>query len=320
MLEPVGLTPDEEVVYRTLLIGPRSSVTDLASEAQLPRNRCRRSLETLLQKGLASRLPGKAGAFVAVPPNIALHALVDRRRQELDELTRAISDLQSEFAAAAGPKGGPELVEVVRGKEAFIQRYLQLRRAASVEWLALDKPPYITPQEDCVDSFVDQVERNVRTRVIYAQEVLTRPGRFDDIQQAVAIGREARVLPDVPLKIAVADNRFGLIPLEVAAGEEAAVLVHASPLLEALVGFFELLWSRAMPLHAPSESTANGDRGTDEGQLLSLVASGLTDETIAVQLGVATRTVRRRISRLMDDVGANSRFQLGYQAAKRGLI
>jgi DNA-binding NarL/FixJ family response regulator len=54
--------------------------------------------------------------------------------------------------------------------------------------------------------------------------------------------------------------------------------------------------------------------------VLELLQLGMKDETIARQLGVSLRTVRRRIAALMDDLGVDTRFQAGLEAARRGLI
>lgn len=48
--------------------------------------------------------------------------------------------------------------------------------------------------------------------------------------------------------------------------------------------------------------------------------AGLTDETIARQLGLGERTLRRRITGLTTRLGATSRFQAGAQAARRGWL
>lgn len=44
------------------------------------------------------------------------------------------------------------------------------------------------------------------------------------------------------------------------------------------------------------------------------------DESIARQTGLSIRTLRRRMRRLLDLLGAQTRFQAGMQAARRGRI
>jgi DNA-binding NarL/FixJ family response regulator len=54
--------------------------------------------------------------------------------------------------------------------------------------------------------------------------------------------------------------------------------------------------------------------------VLRLLASGLTDEAVARKVGLSARTVRRTIASLSDRLQANSRFQAGAQAVRRGWI
>ena len=80
-----------------------------------------------------------------------------------------------------------------------------------------------------------------------------------------------------------------------------------------LNALFEELWSRAVPLPW-------GRRGDAVAQVMRLAAQGLSDETIARQLGVSVRTVRARFAEAMADLGAQSRFQAGVEAARRGWL
>ncbi|MGW3945339.1 hypothetical protein ACWEBH_04170 [Micrococcus endophyticus] len=51
-----------------------------------------------------------------------------------------------------------------------------------------------------------------------------------------------------------------------------------------------------------------------------MLCSGMTDEALARAVGLAHRTVQRRLAELARRVGAAGRFQLGVQAARRGWV
>ena len=68
------------------------------------------------------------------------------------------------------------------------------------------------------------------------------------------------------------------------------------------------------------EAEAVGDDGDQRRMLLGLLAAGLTDEAIGRQLGWHPRTVQRHVRRLMTELGAQTRFQAGLQAARRGWL
>ncbi|WP_250008308.1 LuxR C-terminal-related transcriptional regulator [Actinoplanes sp. M2I2] len=56
-----------------------------------------------------------------------------------------------------------------------------------------------------------------------------------------------------------------------------------------------------------------------ERRLLGLLATGLTDESVAARLGLSERTVRRTMASIMARLGARSRFQAGLIAARQGV-
>ncbi|MGW1774925.1 hypothetical protein [Streptomyces sp. NPDC002104] len=55
-------------------------------------------------------------------------------------------------------------------------------------------------------------------------------------------------------------------------------------------------------------------------EVLRQLTLGTTDETAAHHMGMALRTYRRSVARLMDSLDARSRFQAGYLAAQRNLL
>ena len=54
--------------------------------------------------------------------------------------------------------------------------------------------------------------------------------------------------------------------------------------------------------------------------ILSMLAVGSKDEAIARKLDVSTRTVRRAVAAMMDECGAENRFQLAVAAVRLGWL
>ena len=50
------------------------------------------------------------------------------------------------------------------------------------------------------------------------------------------------------------------------------------------------------------------------------LAAGAKDEQIARTMGLSLRTIRRRIADLMIELGADTRFQAGAEAVRRGWL
>jgi DNA-binding NarL/FixJ family response regulator len=102
--------------------------------------------------------------------------------------------------------------------------------------------------------------------------------------------------------------------------DTAALVVHPSPILEAIIMLFELLWERAAPIGAGvADEQGRSERLTPgDEEIVSLLAAGFTDQAVALQLGISLRTVTRLIKRIMETTGAQTRFQAGLLLGQHG--
>ncbi len=202
------------------------------------------------------------------------------------------------------------------GPEAVARRFRRLQQLARHEMMILDKPPYLV-EPDGQDALQRRMQASgVRYRTIYHRGALDDTDRIEELRSLAISGEQARVLPDLPMKLVIADRRIGLVPQD--DGGSQAVLLGSSPLLTGLIILFDMLWERATPLWPGTACADDGGTGpltSDEQRLLALLAAGLTDRAIARKLGVAQRTVERRVRRMMDKLGARTRLQAGLHAA-----
>lgn len=330
MLEAVDVGELEERVYQALVQRPGASAAEVAAASGVATRQARHALESLERKGLVSRSAGRTAKFAPTAPDVAIEVLILRKQEELERTRLAARKLVDQLRAARETSSSAELVEVVQGREAFAQRYVQLLTSASDEVLGLDKPPYVTAARECNEVELSRLEVGVQCRGIYDRQALDLPGSVELIRRMIAAGEQARTIAGVPLKLAIADRRIALIPLNVDAGREEAVIVHASPLLDALISLFETLWERAAPIRFPNGSKPDsaGPNGEEDVALLSetdehvlaLLAAGFTDKSVARQLGLGLSTVQRRVKRIMTMLGAQSRFQAGLLVAEKRLL
>jgi sugar-specific transcriptional regulator TrmB len=326
VLESVGVTEDEEAVYRVLLERPGATPPEVSHTLGQPPRKIRTMLAKLESVGLVSRIAGPRDRFAPAPPEVAIEVLVLNRQEQLERTRLAAKEMDAAFRAARAETSGPlDIVEVVLGREAVDQRFEQLVKGARERLLVFDKPPYAAQFASAPNELELQLlARGVSNRALYDTEGLAIPGRIEQLSTAVAAGEEARAIPDLPMKMFIADDHLGLIPLSLdEPGLEGALLVQPSPVLQALIKLFETLWDRAVPIDRvtgpPPPAGASTTRPSDEDeQLLMLLVAGLKDRAVARQLGVAPRTVLRRVANLMSSLGAQTRFQAGWLSAKRG--
>ncbi|MEU5943479.1 hypothetical protein ABZ807_30935 [Micromonospora sp. NPDC047548] len=191
-----------------------------------------------------------------------------------------------------------------------------------------DCPPYLNGANEAQVNEVEVqlLQKGVRCRSMYDRRALEFGDgmRIRAIEKLVAAGEEARSLPELPMKLAIADRKLALVPLAATTSPvEMAVLVHPCALLDALIMLFETLWARAVPIRpglATSGPRARDALVPDQERLLTLLGAGMSDTAVARELGVSLRTVTRRIQTLSSTAGAATRFQLGWQAGKRGWL
>ena len=315
-LAALGLTESEEAGYELLVDRSPATYSELLAGWGGADNLLD-VLTSLVAKGLVVRVPGDPERYTAVAPDVALEALLLGAEQEL-RLARAEARRLAETYRERSLSPGRTVVELVTGRAALGQRVAQLRRAASKELRCLNRPPY-GERGGPAGVELDAIAAEVAVRAIYDRSVVDQPAAVAELDRLTGAGGEVRVLPGVPLKLLLADDRLALLVLqpqpgagaEVAAGEpDTALVIYGSGLLEALHSLFEGLWHRAVPVTPVAEPA-----DADQERLIGLLLSGLTDRAIARELGIGYRTAQRRIAALMRSLGATTRFQAGVKAA-----
>ncbi|MCX5249838.1 helix-turn-helix transcriptional regulator [Streptomyces sp. NBC_00201] len=323
MLSVLGLDETHESAYRALVSVGAADVPDLARRLALGEHDTERALRRLERHGLVAQSSARPGRWVAAPPGVALGALLTQQRHELEKAELAAALLAEEYRAVAAEPAVHDLVEVVIGAAAVAQRFLQLQLGASDEVCAL-----VTGNPAVVSGTDNQAEeqaagRGVRYRVVVERSVLDLPDGITELSAALGRDEQVRVVDQVPTKLVVADRTLALVPLTTPTAEPAALVVHASGLLELLSGLFESVWRDALPLRigasGVTEQGPDGPDGTDL-EVLSLLLAGLTDASVAKQLDLGLRTVQRRVKRLMELTGVTTRLQLGWHAYERGWV
>ncbi|MFB7375233.1 TrmB family transcriptional regulator [Streptomyces sp. NPDC056222] len=325
MLDVLGLEPDDERVYRALLGRPNSTAILLSDQVVLPHAHVDKALSRLVQWGLVTR--SADDRFTAAPPAMALGALISQRRDGLRMAEHALVTFAEEHRAAMTGNSINDLIEVVSGVDAIRHRFLQVQQAARTEVRSFITAPFVAlpPDENTAEPVA--IGRGVQFRAVLDQAVLAEPGIIDDAIDSLRKGVQLRVADRLPMKLVLADADLGLVPLAVTPyGEPGAVLLHRSGLLDALDALFETVWHSAHPLAlsataGESEATvAVGPQGPTEldRRMLALLLAGMTDLTVATQLGLSPRTLHRRLRRLMDMAGVQTRMQLGACAVRNG--
>ncbi len=279
----------------------------------------------------------------AVDPAAVLRVLIQRRQALLHRESAELRSLRTYADRLAHelppppvlPPRPPTGVEVLTGAEAVEARLGTMLDSAETEVLVLDRSALTTSRSGGAGEAGEAGEAGAgRIRRLLARGVTVRtvtdrrgtdfPERARELIALTRLGLQARIGQRLPTGLVLVDRRTCLLPpapsdgegAEGSEGTEGAALVFGDSLLHrAALPLFESLWARATPVGSPVSPLS-----AEQRELLGLLASGLKDETIARRLGVHVHTARRRITRMLEELDADTRFQAGVQAAIRGWL
>ncbi|MFF8882898.1 helix-turn-helix domain-containing protein [Streptomyces flaveolus] len=321
MLEAVGVREPAESVYRLLVASGRASADQLAQRTGMDPACIVHALDSLTTIGLVSHTDGEPRLFRAVPPDVALLPRIKSSADALDLARVEAARLIESYQDTARRQHAGQLLEVITGAEALRQHLRQIQASAREEMLWFCKAQYVAmPSGSNAEEF-DALARGVRYRVLYEKAFFDDEGAVDNVVAGVRAGEVARTVPDLPLRLAIADRSVAIFPLvpggpQGSPDEPTTALVRDSNLLAALLALFERYWEDAVPLHVDETADSPALPAIDR-KLLSLLVAGVADKAIASQLGLSRRTVQRHIQRMMERAGAGTRMQLAWQAARR---
>ncbi|MFF1678493.1 helix-turn-helix domain-containing protein [Streptomyces sp. NPDC058256] len=323
MLEGLGIEPAEEQVYVALVARPATNAQELADRTGLLEPEVEHVLAELELKGLVTSHPGQRRRLRAAPPDINLSLMALQRMDGVRKAQFAIAQLAQSYRGDDAAAGAAESIEVIEGGAAIAERYAQVQRAACEEIRSLVGAPVVAVPAAANAGQRDALRAGVRYRVVYERSSLDleNPDTPLLLEEWAELGEEMRVSIGIPLKMVVVDDRLALvIPRESPSGDPTALVIRTRTVLDGLAWIFDRVWESALPMPAVLAAGADGPLAADDRHLLSLLLAGYTDQAIAAQQDVSMRTIQRRVRRLLALAGAQSRLQLGWQAARRNWL
>jgi len=250
-LTKLGLTMYEAKAYLALIRRGSSTAAEVARIAGVPRQRIYDVLASLVERGFASTRPGKVAKYVAAAPDSAIARLVADHRQALDRLERGADDMIGElapaFTAGQGVTDPLDYIEVLRDRRAINERFRELQENIDHEILVFTKPPYATPPQEEEKGL--EVSRAFNARSVYEFSVFDDPETAEGVRAFIDAGEEARFVPELPLKLAIIDERYVMFGMEdpVLGGSALTMVVVEHPSLAATLKIaFDAEWQRGL--------------------------------------------------------------------------
>jgi DNA-binding Lrp family transcriptional regulator len=321
-LSVLGFSARDETLYRILL---RRSPTTYDALAGLVGEDVRRVAADVERFVAAGLVDVRGGAVVALPPEEALARLITDESQRLRSVQEQLVALEgmlpslgAEHRVDEAPQGRPVGVELVEGGDVVrLIRELTAAGTGDLMWLRPDQ--WRLPEGADVDGWVRELlAGGRRSRVIYPARVLEEAPEV--VRQRAAMGEHVRILAEVPTRLAIMGSSAAMISETFGVPDARRLVVRQHSIVGALTMLFESLWERALAVPGMESAEIGVEGATGRRLLLDQLAAGAKDEQIARTLGMSLRTVRRRVAELLDELGADSRFQAGVEAVRRGWV
>lgn len=306
---------------RTLAAALRARPTSVHALAQLldglPADRFDEALATLTQAGFISQ---RGDTLDVAAPDLAIVQAVQAELAHQSASSARISQLLDALPALLrdwelGQPGDdhPLRAEVVHGQLEVWDAWWRFAAGDSPRSPCCVIPDpavlldVIGPDLVRVSEFMGP---DIGMRVLVPVEFLQNRPAMEVLARMMQIGFEVRMLSMLPGWFYVDPGVVASMPITWGEAQPSnMLLVRNDTVTGALAALFDQLWMRAEPIVGQEDGWA---------PVLTLLAQGMPDETIARILGLSVRTVRRRIAEAMEELNAPSRFTLGVEWAKRG--
>ncbi len=316
----MGLTEAAELLYRHVLRSTPRPLADHAEALGWPIRQTEQVVRDLERMRLAAR--GADGTVKVDDPRASIGRLLDSEEADLDErrrrlltLRESLEGFESDYRRGlqlSGPRVPPWEEVSPTEAPAVVEHLYRTSRGPIMQVTArISTGP---GHEDAVRrQWEGAASAGRELRAIFPLSVLTDPQWHAFAQDRARAGEQQRYLADDAIRVEFGVfGRSGVILAESGADEDF-LLLRPPTIIDAYTTLFDELWRRAEPLMLR-------DASAQDVKLLELLSLGFKDEAIARHMSLGLRTVRRRIAALMEEHGADTRFQLGLAVSRRGLV
>lgn len=259
IFEDLGLNGYQARVLLALLQAGSATGIELARLSGVPRTSVYPVLHELKAQGLVTQVQGKSSVWISPGEEKVLDRLHAEQRERFETLETRVGqarELLAEFAVPPEPGSLPYVHVLHRATESRLA-FEQNIAAARSELLMFTRPPASIPEDEPSAIVLDLLGRGVPTRVLYqASDIAHPPNRrwLEPLARYHEAGVEGRVVPDLPMKLAVFDREVALLalsdPVPAAVGFPTSLLVEHPGFATLQARAFDDLWVKAQPFDA----------------------------------------------------------------------
>ncbi len=323
-----GLPPrvDQETlsIYRRVLeLEPLDTAT---LEEKFGPGEARRVMQKLSAVQLAHVDP-ETGHMAVLRPDVVASAMIHPLEEGIRATQRRIGRISGEFdrlmavyRSAMNDRNRQDgLLDVVTNP-GFAEGLVRDRiaRARKEVLVMCGRGPRSGPNlEPILSATGTPAREGVRVCVLYQHAVRYQADAQDRAAIVAAAGGRVRTIDKLWSRICLVDQEILFV-----FDETGVVSVRQPAVAAAAAALFEQAWSHGKPFDGEPLSRSEGRelQADVRRAIIYFLIEGMRDEAIARRVGVSVRTCRRHIAELLEQMGAESRFQAGYLTAKLGLL
>ncbi|MEU6778611.1 hypothetical protein ABZ912_05365 [Nonomuraea angiospora] len=254
-------------------------------------------------------------------PDYALQPLVANAEAHVTRLRARADELRDlyESRTARGPNAP---VEMLTSRQRIASALDDLQLGAHREVLQFITWPFaplttLHAPGDPARRNPDGTVRRPRRRLIYERAVLNSEPAMAGLRHAVMLGADVRVAKSLPFKLIISDREAAMVPRwpRGYSDQISTLLIRGGALVESMIVVFDHYWNEAVPLHSDQRGSAN-ELDQIDMSILQYIVAGQTDDQMARLLDKSKSTILRRIKRMRELAGAESRPALIFHAAR----
>ncbi len=303
-------------------------VSTCAEDLDLTVHQVEPAISDLVKLRLLQVTADGRGQFVVVDPASASLQLLSPYDEELRARQQAVEQVRQQMhsllplyrasTSDGSRSSGIERIDdldVVRGVLGRLADECQSEVITSQPGGA--RSPEILEETARRDSVI--LKRGVRMRTLYQHSARFDQPTRDYVTRIINNGAEVRTSGSAFTRAIVYDRTIAVITLP--DNPKGAALIRDPNVVQFVIQSFEYAWATSEPFNPefdPSEIRSISDSLNEA--VLRMLVSGHDDKSIARQLGISPRTCQRRISELMQRIGARTRLQAGYLIRHNDLV
>jgi DNA-binding NarL/FixJ family response regulator len=172
--------------------------------------------------------------------------------------------------------------------------------------------------EESVRKDLELLENGVRRRTLYDTSTRDHVPTRKAVEAIAAGGGEFGVLPFIPLRMLIFDDKLALVARQLTRDDKAALVIRDHSLINIFTQLFDIAWELSESFLAPDQ--VGSPLSSLQRSIIQGLANGLSDESIARRLDINVRTCRRHIAWMLETLRAESRFQAALKAREAGWV